>query len=197
MLVKEEIKKVIKERIDVAWNKLEEKYTDMFNEYFELIKDVDINFKSKVREEFILINMMHYDKDNAHNYAYYYTLPKDERRSYRTAYLTSKSQYDKLGKLVYQFIMIERDGSFEKFIKNQKEDYYKNAFAKLNKALNKHLTDDAELVDEMLLTETVKGFTVKCRVKLNNEIRYFKTDCIEAGGYNIQQFHYRYISHLK
>lgn len=64
---------------------------------------------------------------------------------------------------------------------------------KLHNSIKKHEVLHITTVKNVNVSTSNKGFTV--RTELENGA-VFTTDCIEAGGHNIQQFHYRYISKL-
>ena len=53
--------------------------------------------------------------------------------------------------------------------------------------------DENDYISDITINNGVKGLEISCSVKRLNEVYNFTTTCIEAGGYNIQCFHYRYI----
>jgi hypothetical protein len=53
--------------------------------------------------------------------------------------------------------------------------------------------DENDYISDITVNNGVKGLEISCSVKRLNEVYNFTTTCIEAGGHNIQCFHYRYI----
>lgn len=75
------------------------------------------------------------------------------------------------------------------------------AKAKLNACVVKYLSkyeSKIHSVEMVEAQESPKGLEVLLKIKtIDNETLMFKTTCIDAGGYNIQEFHYRYICSVK
>jgi hypothetical protein len=66
------------------------------------------------------------------------------------------------------------------------------SIAKLESALTKFLTTEDMI--EMISTHIGgKGFEVNAKLQ---DGRFFYTCCVPCGGYNIQEFHYRYIAKM-
>ena len=53
---------------------------------------------------------------------------------------------------------------------------------------------ETDLISEIKLTKSVKGLEINCNVTRDGVTYEFNTRAIEAGGYDIQCFHYRYIT---
>ena len=75
-------------------------------------------------------------------------------------------------------------------------DYLITNFGKLFSAVSKYIQSGDVLLNSTYLS-TAKGFTISCKVNRDNQEYYFNTDCIYAGGYNIQCLHFRYIVKTK
>jgi len=75
-------------------------------------------------------------------------------------------------------------------------DYLIYSFGKLFSSVSKYIQSGDALLNSKYLS-TAKGFTISCKVSRNNQEYYFDTDCIYAGGYNIQCLHFRYIVKTK
>jgi hypothetical protein len=66
----------------------------------------------------------------------------------------------------------------------------------LMKALQNYILPTDEL-EQMNWYEGVKGIEIHARINRTGETHNFMTEAITAGGYNIQRFHYRYITKTK
>ena len=53
---------------------------------------------------------------------------------------------------------------------------------------------ETDVITEIKLTKSVKGLEINCNVTRDGVTYEFNTRAIEAGGYDIQCFHYRYIT---
>jgi hypothetical protein len=87
--------------------------------------------------------------------------------------------------------------SFEKWFNRYKEDYKLDQIWKLTQSMSKHLTENDVLVSDIRINKSVKGFCVDFNYKNNNGVFNYRTEAIDAGGYNIQRYHYRYITKIK
>lgn len=61
----------------------------------------------------------------------------------------------------------------------------------------KHLTDKDVLTSDVRISRTAKGFCVEFQYSNDVGLFNYQTDAIDAGGYNIQCYHYRYITKNK
>ncbi len=79
----------------------------------------------------------------------------------------------------------------DKYLPLFEKDFKEQISAKLKQALVKKQIDliDESSVKDTIIRESSKGYTISAII--NDKL--FVTECIGAGGYNIQQFHYRYI----
>ena len=75
-------------------------------------------------------------------------------------------------------------------------DYLLVNFGKLFSSVSKYVKSGDVLLNSTYLS-TAKGFTISSTVSRDNQEYYFNTDCIYAGGYNIQCLHFRYIVKTK
>jgi hypothetical protein len=66
----------------------------------------------------------------------------------------------------------------------------------LMKALQNYILPTDEL-EQMNWYEGGKGIEIHAHINRNGETHNFMTEAITAGGYNIQRFHYRYITKTK
>lgn len=87
--------------------------------------------------------------------------------------------------------------SFDKWFSKYKEEYKMNQIWKLTQSMMKHLTNKHTLSSNVRISKTPKGFCVEFQYLNEGELFNYQTDAIEAGGYNIQCFHYRYITKIK
>lgn len=53
---------------------------------------------------------------------------------------------------------------------------------------------ETDIITEIKLTKNVKGLEIDCNVTRDGVTHKFNTRAIEAGGYEVQCFHYRYIT---
>ena len=65
---------------------------------------------------------------------------------------------------------------------------------KLFLSLSKFISEN-DIINDVRLVNGVKGLEITCKVIREGEEYDFITNVVEAGGYNIQCFHYRYITH--
>lgn len=85
---------------------------------------------------------------------------------------------------------------FDKAI-GQYEVYYKNLMsAKLVRSLLKYVITKYTKVKDIIIEKGVEGFELKC-ILIDEVSHVMYTRAIDAGGYNIQCFHYRYITKIK
>lgn len=87
--------------------------------------------------------------------------------------------------------------SFNNWFANYKEEYKANQIWKLTQSMMKNLTDKDILSSDVRISKTPKGFCVEFQYTNNEGLFNYQTDAIEAGGHNIQCFHYRYITKIK
>jgi len=82
-----------------------------------------------------------------------------------------------------------------RFEKHLETDYRAMITFKLREAFSKYVPNDVKAIDYLNVATSAKGFIAD--VRLTRETGpdiVFSTSCIGAGGYNIQVFHYRYIT---
>lgn len=66
----------------------------------------------------------------------------------------------------------------------------------LKESIKKYFIDVIKISD-IKLEHAVNGFIIKAKIQYKNgSIKNYQTSCIPAGGYNIQQFHYRYLTKI-
>lgn len=132
-------------------------------------------------DEFVVVEMMGYDKDYIEGM--YNRL--------------IRSEYNRMKNTVSELHTLVRKG-LEKYLEDNRKEYFAMLTAKLTEALTKHLSgwslDDDYKVD---IYNSEKGYIISARVKKDNEKAYIETSCVPAGGWNIQCFHYRYRSKFK
>lgn len=87
--------------------------------------------------------------------------------------------------------------SFERWFAKYKEEYKINQIWKLTQSIMKHLTVKDSLSSDVRISRTAKGFCVEFQYTNDEGLFNYQTDAIEAGGHNIQCFHYRYITKIK
>lgn len=86
---------------------------------------------------------------------------------------------------------------FDKWFSRYKEEYKLNQIWKLTQSMMKHLTDKDVLSSNVRVSKTPKGFCVEFQYTNETGLFNYQTEAIEAGGHNIQCFHYRYITKNK
>jgi hypothetical protein len=94
-------------------------------------------------------------------------------------------------------VLVYNQESFNGWFNNYKEDYKINQVWKLTQSMMKHLTDKDSLSSDVRISKTPRGFCVEFQYLNDGQLYNYQTDAIEAGGYNIQCFHYRYITKIK
>ena len=87
--------------------------------------------------------------------------------------------------------------SFEKWFNSYKVEYKENQIWKLTQSMMKHLSNEDKLSSDVRISKTPKGFCVEFLFDRNGNTHSYITDAIDAGGYNIQRYHYRYITKIK
>lgn len=91
--------------------------------------------------------------------------------------------------------------SVERRMKKDMKDAIEYAKGKLMNQVHKVLlpiVDDIKVIEHRYDDNSPTGLVAVFHVTTMNGEKYiFKTQCIEAGGYNIQCWHYRYICNLK
>jgi hypothetical protein len=94
-------------------------------------------------------------------------------------------------------VLVYNQESFNGWFNNYKEEYKMNQIWKLTQSMMKHLTDKDSLSSDVRISKTPKGFCVEFQYLNDGQLYNYQTDAIQAGGYNIQCFHYRYITKIK
>lgn len=86
----------------------------------------------------------------------------------------------------------------EKYIKRY-EDYYRNWITyKLKCSIEKYVTSEFVNIKDIKLMNGARGYEMfAILLDVNNKEYDYHTRAVSAGGYNIQEFHYRYITHIK
>lgn len=82
---------------------------------------------------------------------------------------------------------------FDKYI----EEYKANQIWKLTQSMTKHLTNKNILSSDVKVSKSVKGFCVDFQYLDEGDLLNYHTEAIDAGGHNIQCYHYRYITKIK
>jgi hypothetical protein len=120
-----------------------------------------------------------------------YAVTGDKTRNYNNI---NKKTYNVVNSLKPLMVKSSRLGITEA-LNSIEATYKESVLHKLKTAIQKEkyavLTETT--VKSVNVGTHAVGFTI--RAVLENDA-VFTTDCIEAGGYNIQIFHYRYISKL-
>ena len=84
---------------------------------------------------------------------------------------------------------------FTKSIQRYEEHYRLMTTYKLERSLMKYVTDKFTILQDCFINGGVKGFEMNSKLldEQGNQYSVY-TNAISAGGYNIQEFHYRYIT---
>lgn len=107
----------------------------------------------------------------------------------------SKSNYASYQNLYGKLSRLEK-GGFEKVMENDRIDYINSLVSRLVWSVAPHVYRFINIQNVSLHT-TAKGYVIKgTLIDKAGMGKDFTTDCILAGGYNIQCLHYRYISNL-
>lgn len=134
-------------------------------------------------DEFVAVKLMGWSIDEVHNIYNY----------------MKASQYDKMKSAVRELHDLNRKG-LDAFLSDKRSQYFDMLTAKLKQALEKHLSNDwkVDSAYDIDLRNSEKGYTIFTRLISNlGDQAYLETNCIPAGGWNIQVFHYRYRSNFK
>lgn len=101
----------------------------------------------------------------------------------------SKSAYFKFKEI--QSIIFKIRTNPDKYLAMLERDYKEQVIAKLKQVLIKKEVNllDESTVEKLNIGESPKGYTISAIINGKS----FITECIGAGGYNIQSFHYRYL----
>jgi len=103
------------------------------------------------------------------------------------AYSMTHGRRMRLQEFVYGLV-----NRYEKTFASHIESVKAISVAKLESALTKFLTND-DMAETITTHIGGKGFEVNAKLK---DGRFFYTSCIGAGGYNIQEYHLRYIAKM-
>ena len=88
---------------------------------------------------------------------------------------------------------------------NRKKAFYKRSeqlirefnLQKLRRVIARYINDDFTKIDNVRVQRGTQGFEITANLQDNQNRQWsFETRAIPAGGYNIQEFHYRYIVNL-
>jgi hypothetical protein len=82
-----------------------------------------------------------------------------------------------------------------KFDERDKEYCEIETIGKLLSSLGKYIKKTDKIPERypMTFSNTAKGVEIKSQIERDGKVYNFDTDCITAGGYNIQAWHYRYL----
>lgn len=97
-------------------------------------------------------------------------------------------------KLEMSLVKMSRYG-FYVYMETERAEYFEGLTAKMMEAVAKYFTgwDDVSISS---IATSAKGYTISGKLMRDNQWQHFITDCISAGGYNIQCYHYRYITQM-
>jgi len=85
----------------------------------------------------------------------------------------------------------------KKYYEGMKDAIRVNTTSKLSRALGKYIGPEFVEVDNIDLSHGSQGFEITADLKDDQGRSWnFRTRAIGAGGYNIQEWHYRYLIHL-
>jgi hypothetical protein len=93
--------------------------------------------------------------------------------------------------LVCMFAKFDQLG-FDKVNEGDKEYFYLLQISYLAEAISKYTTE-YKTVSDISVYNSPKGFVIDCILDNTAKMR---TTCVSAGGYNIQRFHYRYLTDI-
>jgi len=87
--------------------------------------------------------------------------------------------------------------SKDRYFKRTEESIRESNLYKLTEVVQKYVTKDFVEISNINVKRGSKGFEITANLTDNqNRSWTFQTNAIPAGGYNIQQFHYRYLVNL-
>lgn len=81
-------------------------------------------------------------------------------------------------------------------IGKRRQDYIDYLTKAMLKAIDKHVNFCFTEARDTVLTDSPKGFELTTTLWSETKTSTMVTTCISAGGYNIQRFHYRYITKI-
>lgn len=110
-----------------------------------------------------------------------------ERRMLSWAYQTDK--------VTKQQIFSQEN--FDKYLSDYETDYREMMTWKLIASMEKNLLPTDIIVSEVSVNKTSKGFGIDFIFDRDGQNCIYNTNTIDAGGYNIQCFHFRYITKIK
>jgi len=83
-------------------------------------------------------------------------------------------------------------------MKQYEEEYRLWLTYKLKRSIEKYITPEFFDIKDINLRSGEKGYEIFATLMDSNDKKYtYHTRAISAGGYNIQEYHYRYITHIK
>lgn len=87
--------------------------------------------------------------------------------------------------------------NFDKYLSRYEKDYREMMTWKLISSMEKNLLPTDTIVSDIFVDRTSKGFGIDFNFIREGQKNNFHTETIDAGGYNIQCFHFRYITKIK
>lgn len=119
-----------------------------------------------------------------------YAVTGNERKNFNNV---SKKEYAEICKFRSLFAKLNKGREVDAIIEDLKNDYVAGLTAKMSGAMNKFEVMSTSTASDIKIEISPKGFVVSANISNG---QHFKTNCILAGGHNIQVAHYRYISKL-
>lgn len=97
-----------------------------------------------------------------------------------------------------QYKIIFSKSLFTKAIVGYEKEYRAFMYGKLERSIAKYVTPDFVSIKNIELKQGTEGYEVRCVLKDKADFTFHMyTRAINAGGHNIQCFHYRYITKIK
>lgn len=94
------------------------------------------------------------------------------------------------------FIYCNTNG-FDVTVQKRHDNYISFLSGKMLQSISKHVPKDYDMIRNIELWDSVKGYELSAKLQgEGKEELTINTQCIGAGGYNIQEYHYRYLTHI-
>ena len=203
------------EELQKMYDSVIKKYDDMLNRYLEIKKEYLSSLEWKMKVEKFEKDLDSYrkhniiseqEKNDRHKrylekepirmcnllFQYEYGLPRDH------SHIESiRFQRTSAAKLINRKLFQDTD-QLKKYVENEAFNYVEVSKSRLKASILKKLCNLEITACKLIsLLKDSQGLEGEWRLTLkDNKTRFFKTQSIIAGGYNIQCIHYRYLSSL-
>lgn len=202
-LILNECDVIINDRLQKETERLDgltKKFIEFYDKFFTLSFEDGVSF---LKENFVIKNYDH--NINAVTFFLLYKKGFSKKEIYscdETKYINYQFEGTQIclketlqHLTTFKTTEIKPNKFFKTWFESRQNHYSTWLKSKLSLSLNKHFQAD-DIVLSTIIFDSKKGFTISTKFTRGNEDYCLTTDCISAGGYNIQRYHYRYISNL-